>query len=100
MATSLAREPGRSCRPLIHQRMPLPSEIPSMTVAELVERFRVEPGCKFRLKDHDPAWVGTDELRELGKDELKERAKEILAKDLADLAAAQDLLYADNRYAL
>lgn len=66
----------------------------------LSDRLRVEPGKKFKLKDHDPGWTGTDELRELGKEELKEKAREFLDRTLADLATAQDLLYADNRYSV
>ncbi|MBX9627728.1 MAG: polyphosphate kinase 2 family protein [Gemmataceae bacterium] len=66
----------------------------------IIDRFRVEPGAKFRLKDHDPAWAGTDELAELSKDELKERARAVLDATQADLAEAQELLYADDRYAV
>ena len=39
-------------------------------------------------------------MEELGKDALKERARQILDQNLADLAQAQDLLYADDRYAV
>lgn len=39
-------------------------------------------------------------MKEYGKEEVKERAKEILEQNLAELAEAQDLLYADNRHAL
>jgi hypothetical protein len=39
-------------------------------------------------------------LKELGKDVVKDRAKEILDKNLEDLADAQELLYADDRYAV
>jgi PPK2 family polyphosphate:nucleotide phosphotransferase len=67
---------------------------------ELLDLFRVSPGKKVRLKDYDPGWAQTLELKELGKGAIKERAKLILAKDLEDLNAAQDLLYADDRYAV
>jgi PPK2 family polyphosphate:nucleotide phosphotransferase len=66
----------------------------------VIDRFRVTPGKKFRLKDHHPGWAQTDELKELGRDAVKERAKEVLAKNLEDLAAAQELLWADDRYAI
>ena len=36
----------------------------------------------------------------LGKDEIKERARKTLDQNLADLAQAQDLLYADDRYSV
>jgi PPK2 family polyphosphate:nucleotide phosphotransferase len=39
-------------------------------------------------------------MEELGKEALKKRAREILDQNLADLAQAQDLLYADDRYAV
>jgi PPK2 family polyphosphate:nucleotide phosphotransferase len=67
---------------------------------ELMERFRVPPGKKVRLEDHDPGWAQTKELRELGKDAVKERAQEILAEHLSDLAEAQELLYANDVYSV
>jgi len=39
-------------------------------------------------------------LKELGKDVVKDRAREIPDKNLEDLAEAQALLYADDRYAV
>ncbi|MBX9582383.1 MAG: polyphosphate kinase 2 family protein [Gemmataceae bacterium] len=67
---------------------------------DIIDLFRVPPGKKFRLKDHNPGWKQTDELEGLGKDAVKERAKETLERNLADLAEAQSLLYADDRYAV
>ncbi len=67
---------------------------------ELLKVFRLEPGKKVRLRDHDAGWAQTKELKVLGKDAVKERAKEILDQNLKDLAGAQDLLYADGRYAV
>ncbi len=67
---------------------------------DVIERFRVPPGKKVRLRDHDSGWAQTKELRELGKDAVKQRAKEILEQNLVDLAEAQERLYADDRYAL
>lgn len=71
-----------------------------MLAKKVLDRFRVVPGKKFRLKDHDPGWAQTEELKALGKDAVKERAKEVLDKNLEELAAAQQLLYADDRYAI
>jgi PPK2 family polyphosphate:nucleotide phosphotransferase len=62
--------------------------------------FRVQPGTKVRMKDHHSGWAQTKELKELGKDEVKARARAILDRNLADLAEAQELLYADDRYAV
>src|SRR3954465_15156892 len=67
---------------------------------DIVELFRVPAGKAVRLKDHNPGWSQTEEMEELGKDALKERARQTLDQNLADLAQAQDLLYADDRYAV
>jgi PPK2 family polyphosphate:nucleotide phosphotransferase len=67
---------------------------------DLLALFRVPPETKVRLKDYDSGWEQTEEMKELGKDVIKDRAQEVLAENLADLAAVQELLYADNRYAV
>jgi len=67
---------------------------------DIIDLFRVSPGKKFRMKDHDPGWKQTAEFEELGKDALKERARELLDRSLAELAEAQGLLHADDRYAV
>lgn len=71
-----------------------------MLSEKVISHFRVSAGEDFHLKDHDPAWDAEEELAELTKKEIKSRAKEILDKTLKDLAEAQDLLYADNRYSV
>jgi PPK2 family polyphosphate:nucleotide phosphotransferase len=67
---------------------------------DIIDLFCVPAGKKVRLKDYNPGWKQTKEAEELGKDALKERTKEILEKNLAELAEAQNLLYADDRYAV
>jgi len=67
---------------------------------EILDRFRVPPGKKVRLKDYDPGWEQTEGLKKLGKEEVRERAQESLEKNLADLAEAQERLYACDRYAV
>jgi len=67
---------------------------------DVIDLFRVPTNGKVRLKDFDPGWKQSVEFENLGKDAIKERAKEVLAQNLADLAEAQDLLYADDRYAV
>jgi PPK2 family polyphosphate:nucleotide phosphotransferase len=67
---------------------------------DILDHIRLKPGKKVRLKDHDTGWAQTEELKELGKDVVKERAREILDKNLEALAEAQELLYADDRYAV
>lgn len=71
-----------------------------MITADVIDLFRIRPGKNVRLADHNPSWDQTQEMKDLGKDALKERAQDLLAKNLEQLAAAQDLLYADNRYAV
>jgi PPK2 family polyphosphate:nucleotide phosphotransferase len=67
---------------------------------DIIDLFRVPPGQKVRLKDHNPGWKQTDEFEELGKGSVKDRAKQVLDQNLADLAEAQSLLYADDRHAV
>src|SRR3954454_9108943 len=67
---------------------------------DIIDLFRVRPGKRFRLKDHDTSWAQTKELEELGKDVVKERAQEVLAQNLQDLSDAQELLYADDRHSV
>jgi PPK2 family polyphosphate:nucleotide phosphotransferase len=67
---------------------------------DILALFRVPPGETVRVEDQHSGWDQTEELKELGKDGTKERARQILEENLADLAEAQERLYADNRYAL
>jgi PPK2 family polyphosphate:nucleotide phosphotransferase len=71
-----------------------------MIKPEILDLFRVKAGSKVQLKDHDPGWAQTEELKELGKDVVKERANEILQENLADLAEAQELLWASDTYSV
>ena len=67
---------------------------------KLLEKCRVPAGKPIRLKDYDPGWAQTPEVESRGKKEVKARAAEILEQNLKDLDAAQELLYADDRYSL
>jgi PPK2 family polyphosphate:nucleotide phosphotransferase len=67
---------------------------------DIIDLFRVPAGKRVRLKDHNPGWKQTEEFKDFGKDALKERAKESLGQNLKDLSEAQNLLYADDRYAV
>ena len=71
-----------------------------MIKPELIERFRVEPGKKLRLKDHDPGWAHTAELKEAGKAAVKKRAQEILQQNREELSTAQELLWASDAYSV
>jgi PPK2 family polyphosphate:nucleotide phosphotransferase len=56
------------------------------------DNFIVPPGKKIRLKDYDPQFTGDYEN--------EEEASEKLKKDVNRLAKLQDVLYAQNTYAL
>jgi len=67
---------------------------------DLAKLFQAAPGKKTRLKDFDPGWMGTPEMRKLGKDELKREADELLESNQKALADAQELLWASDRYSI
>ncbi|MGE5716091.1 MAG: polyphosphate kinase 2 family protein [Acidobacteriota bacterium] len=60
---------------------------------KLLRKYRVTKGRKFRLKDHSPADTG-----HLAAD--KKKAGALLQKDIERLAALQDKLYAQDRWAV
>lgn len=59
---------------------------------EFSDPYCITNGSKFRLKDIDPA--------DTGKMKDKEQAKALLSEHNKSLAAMQDMLYADNRWAV
>ncbi len=63
------------------------------TVEKLLHRFRVEQGGKFRLRDHAP-----DDTAGLDLD--KGGAAALLAKGVDYLSTMQDMLYAQDRWAV
>ncbi|MGA2425020.1 MAG: polyphosphate kinase 2 family protein [Terriglobales bacterium] len=65
-----------------------------MNIDKLLQRYRVEHGKDFRLKDYDPA--DTHGL----KSELKPQAKALLAKGVEELSRLQDILAAQDRWGL
>jgi PPK2 family polyphosphate:nucleotide phosphotransferase len=67
---------------------------------DIIDLFRVPRDGKVRLKNFNPGWKQGEEFEDFGKEALKERAQQVLAQNLADLAEAQNLLYADDRYAV
>ena len=60
----------------------------------LAKPFRVTDGSRFRLKDIDPG-----NTTDLGSED-KPRAKDALAQGVRVLAELQDVLYAQNRWAV
>ncbi|MSR40587.1 MAG: polyphosphate kinase 2 family protein [Phycisphaerales bacterium] len=78
----------------------MPNEL---TFAQTKSLFRVEPGSKFRLKDHHTEWH--DETMhgvDLGRTEkeLKSEAQAFLQENLKSLSAAQELLWASDQRSL
>src|SRR5918993_546584 len=71
-----------------------------VTMRELEQQFRVEPGKRLRLKQHDPGWSGDKEMRALKGDALKERAKAFIQENLGRLEAVQERLYANDVYSV
>ena len=60
--------------------------------SKIVKPFRVADGRSFRLKDFDPS--------DTGKLKSEQDGKERLARGAARMAELQDMLYAQNRWAL
>lgn len=65
-----------------------------MKIEKLLQRYRIENGKHFRLKDHDPA--DTHGL----KSELKPQAKELLADGVKELSRLQNILAAQDRWGM
>ena len=65
-----------------------------MKIDKLLNRYRIESGKHFHLKDHDPA--DTHGL----ESELKPQAKELLADGVKELSRLQDILAAQDRWGL
>jgi PPK2 family polyphosphate:nucleotide phosphotransferase len=66
----------------------------ALTFKEVQKLFRIPPDERVRLRDHDPAWAGKQEFRDLTRKELKKRAVEYLENSRLALAAAQENLSA------
>jgi PPK2 family polyphosphate:nucleotide phosphotransferase len=67
------------------------------TLDDILDTIRVKPGKKFRLKDHDPSWAGD---KSIPKSERKAFAEKTLSENMTALAAAQNLLYASDTFAV
>ncbi|HUO79870.1 MAG TPA: polyphosphate kinase 2 family protein [Steroidobacteraceae bacterium] len=66
----------------------------------LIERYQVAPGSRIRLRDLDPADNGGPEFASVGPDRVKERAAAFLEANRAELARAQELLWASDTHAV
>ncbi len=66
----------------------------------MIDLFRVEPGAKFSLKDHDPAWEDIREIKGMRKEDARDKAQLFLKRNLQELAEAQELLWASDTYSI
>ncbi len=66
----------------------------------LLEHLIVQPGEPAELETRDPGWTGGSDLADLADAELKRRAKVGLARGIAELCEAQELLWASDSYSL
>ncbi len=71
-----------------------------MKRSKIARMFRVEPGTKFRVKDHKTDISRFKDLRKATGAEIKSRAKVHLEENLDDLAHAQELLYANGTWSV
>ena len=79
----------------------MPRKKPSPRKAsEIAALLRVNPGAKFKIKDHRTDWRGAKALRDLSKDELKEKSRTYVERTLENLAQHQELLYANDIYSV
>jgi len=66
-------------------------------VSQILDQFLISPGEKVKLKDHDPGWAGD---KKIPKEQRKEYAQQLLAGDIEELCAAQELLYAADTWSV
>jgi PPK2 family polyphosphate:nucleotide phosphotransferase len=66
----------------------------------LLGEFLVAPGEAARIAERDTASTAAPEFAALARDELEERAKDAIARGIAELSEAQELLWASDRYSL
>ena len=65
-----------------------------------IEDFMVAPDGKLDLGARETTWSGDGSFAKLEDKDLKKQAKRFLKARVEELAAAQELLYADDRHAL
>lgn len=68
-----------------------------LTINQIIDMFRVPEGEKVRLKDYSTDWEGDESLPE---EERRKTAAEFLARNVEELADAQELLYANDHWSV
>ncbi len=76
------------------------NERPLLEERKVLEKLVVEPGQPAHLHRRDTAWKGGSRLEKLAEEDAKKRARELLEEYVEQLAAAQQLLWASDSYAL
>ena len=71
-----------------------------MIKQKFIQKFRVPPGAKVKLKKYSTDWTDTKAAKKLGADKIKKRALKILERNREELAAAQELLYASDTHSV
>jgi PPK2 family polyphosphate:nucleotide phosphotransferase len=72
-----------------------------MTRAQrILDHVIVKPGTPASLATRDAGWLGGADYEQLSKDELEAEARRVLARDVEQLAQAQELLWASDDRAL
>jgi len=72
----------------------------ALSFPEVRRLFQVPHKGRVRLADYDSDWAAEKEFKELTKKELKVRASEFLERNIADLADAQERLYASDTHSV
>ncbi|HZZ70860.1 MAG TPA: polyphosphate kinase 2 family protein [Pirellulales bacterium] len=67
------------------------------SLTDILDSCRIRPDKKFRWKDFDPTWAGE---KRIPKAKRRATAEKLLSDEVQDLAAAQELLYAANRWSV
>lgn len=68
-----------------------------MKLSTLLDRFRVEPGKKCKLKDFDPGWEGDEDVPE---ETRRETAAQILNESRDAVERSQELLFAADSWSV
>jgi PPK2 family polyphosphate:nucleotide phosphotransferase len=73
---------------------------PVDTRSRLLEQLVVTPGAAADIAHRDPGWTGGPDFEDLADRELEAQAKDALRRGTKELADAQELLWASDRYAV
>ncbi len=83
-----------------HHAIPRKQGMVRLIKEKYLKKARVIPGKTVRLDDFPCGWTHEKDLEESEKEAVRERALQILEKNRAALASAQELLWASNTYAV